>query len=367
MKIAFVLIVHTPEDERVWFQQAKALKEAGQEVFIISACTISSTLPDTYCFEGRNLPKKELIGKIASTLQEQEPDVVICDNPLAVLGARIYKKKTTKKVRILYDVTEWYPSKKNLVGLPLLKKVGKAFLLSVVSWYTAIFPDGFIFGEYHKGKPFRLFFPWKKYIYLSYYADIKVIKQHPLRDIRKECNLFYSGNMTEEKGFKNVLAVAFSCADRFPETNFVLQIISGTKEYVLPDNLPSNLRIITTDFLPFNLFCEEIGKADIFLDLRENDCENTRCLPIKLFYYMASGRPIIYSDLKAISKAVPEINDIGFLVNPQNTEGITDNISRYLTEPEFYKKQAYTACKLAKEKYNWENIEHGFLMFISEG
>ena len=365
-KVAFILNTHRPDDERVWFQQAKSLEEAGNEVFVLSGCAVASYLPNVFCFDGSEIPVKTRIKKMASVLKTWQPDVLICDSPVAILGAKQYKKDTCKKVRIIYDITEWYPSKKNLRKGSFLRKMLKACVLPIFSIYTASCLDGFIFGEYYKARPFRLFFPWKKHIYLSYYADIDCIKQYPLNDISKECRLFYSGNMSKDKGFENVINTAILCAARFPAATFILHVISGAEDYIFPEKLPASLKIVKTGFLPFIEFCKEIGKADIFLDLRQIDIENTRCLPIKLFYYMATGRPVIYSGLKAIKKEVPEINEIGYLVNPNNAEAVVARISSYLNDARLYSDHSKKARLLAEQKYNWNKIKPEFVKFISE-
>lgn len=364
-KVAFILNVHRPNDERVWYQQAACLKEAGHEVFVFSGCVSLSDLPNVFCFDGNGISVKERVRKIAEVLKTWQPDVLVCDSSVAILGAKKYKKIAGGRVRIIYDITEWYPSKKNLRNSSFVGKIAKACVLIAFSFYTALCLDGFIFGEHYKSKPFRLFFPWKKYIYLSYYATLDFIKEYPLNDISKECRLFYSGNMTMEKGFLNVVDTAILCAARFPSTTFILQIISRTEGCIFPDELPKNLKIEKRGFLPFLEFCREIGKADIFLDLRQTDMENTRCLPIKLFYYMATGRPVIYSDLKAIRKEAPEVTEAGCLVNPEDTEAIVAQISSYLKDAQLYSNHCMRARELVVQKYNWGVIKTGFEKFIS--
>jgi len=365
MKIAFVLIAHYPTDERVYFQLADTLKQAGNEVFIISALADGCDLPrGTQCFDSTGLPKNLLIKKLKNYLSNCNPDRIICDNPIAVLAAERYKR-SQKKTRIIYDVTEWYPSKKNLRGLPFYKKAAKAFLLSCLSWYAGWLIDAFIFGEYDKAKPFRFFFFWKKHIYLSYYSSIDRIKIYPPKNIREECRLFYSGPLTIEKGFDKVLDVSIQTAKNHPETKFTLTILTGASDYTISSNLPQNLLIQKKELLPFNDFCQEIGKYDLFFDLRINDFENTRCLPIKLFYYMACGRPMIYTRLKAIHQAVPEMEQLGYLVNPADLNKICEYISRYLSDEELYKNHCEAARKSALEKYNWDNIKNRFIQLIS--
>jgi glycosyltransferase involved in cell wall biosynthesis len=250
-----------------------------------------------------------------------------------------------------------------LKNLPLFKKIIKAGLLTAFSYYAAWFLDGFIFGEYYKARPFRLFFPWTKHVYLSYYSDIQQIISYPPRDISKECICLYSGPLIQGKGFDKVLNVVSNCAKRFPETQFILHIIS--KDDL--DNSFShiqNLKVEKQSFLPFPDFCETIGKADLFFDLRDIDFETTHCLPIKLFYYLATGRPVVYSNLKAIRKEVSEMSEIGVFIDPENTDAIVSQMAQYLQNNDFYKKQCYFARQLAEEKYNWEKIEQPFIQFI---
>ncbi|MDR2843878.1 MAG: hypothetical protein LBV57_04440, partial [Candidatus Symbiothrix sp.] len=150
MKIAFVLTVHLPDDERVWFQESSSLQKAGHEIFVVSSRTTQTSLPHSFCFDDTGMPKKELIATLASSLMVFSPDVIICDNPMAILAAQQFKRQKNKKAHIVYDVTEWYPSQKNLKNLPLFKKIIKAGLLTAFSYYAAWFLDGFIFGEYYK-------------------------------------------------------------------------------------------------------------------------------------------------------------------------------------------------------------------------
>lgn len=364
MKVAFALVAHVPQDERVYYQQAGSLKQAGCEVSILSTWSVPGETSDPAdCSGGSQLSKKAEVQKIVTHLRTFQPDVVICDNPVAVAAANTYKKEAPKS-RILYDITEWYPSKKNLKGYSLLRKTGKSFLLMLLSLYASFKADGFIFGEYYKAKPFRLLFPRKKHLYLPYYASPQKIVTYPVGDLSKECKLFYAGNLTKEKGFDYVMAAAIEAAKQHPETAFSLKVI--TKDQSNPDFgiLPGNLTVQRSGLLDYSAFCREIGKHDLFLDLREDDLENTRCLPIKLFYYMAAGRPVIYTRLKSIRKEVPEIDRIGFLVNPRKIREIVSCISFYLDHPQQYREQCITARKLAEDTYNWEHVKNAFINFV---
>ncbi|MDR0768383.1 MAG: hypothetical protein LBE71_00500 [Dysgonamonadaceae bacterium] len=363
MKIAFVLINHPPADERIWFQEAEILRNSGCEITIVSTQEDTLLLPCVYCFDSVGISKREVIRKIASVLLPVIPDVIICDNPIAVLAARHYKKQVRQAVRIIYDVTEWYPAYNNLRGLSFMRQVIKSFLLTALSFYSALFLSGFIFGEYYKALPFRIFFPWKKHIYLPYYADVDKVKVYPVNDISKKCILLYAGNLTARKGFDAVLNVAKTSAGLFPDISFVLRILSGSPRHDFGE-LPANIVIQFIPYLPFPAFCEEIGKADICFDLRKINMESTHCLPIKIFYYMAAGRPVIYSDLKAIRREIPEINKFGHLVDPENRGEIISLVSRYIKDGDYYRNSCVAARRLAEEKYDWRKINHRLITFI---
>ena len=95
----------------------------------------------------------------------------------------------------------------------------------------------------------------------------------------------------------------------------------------------------------FETFTQSYSEADICFDLREINLENHRCLPIKIFYYMASGKPFIYSNLNAIRNHF-DTKNIGFLVEPTDYKKIVGIIDNYLSTPDLYNTHAKNAVKV---------------------
>ncbi len=236
--------------------------------------------------------------------------------------------------------------------------------MCAVSFYASWLVSGFIFGEYYKSIPYKLFF-WKKHVSLTYYADLKYIKTYQISENSRKITLFFAGKTTETAGFNCLLQAAIKCAKRFPDTDFLLRVITDIDSGAT-QTYDRNLSAEFLPKLPFEVFCEKFGEADIFFDLRKIDCETTRCLPIKLFCYMAAGRPVVYSNLKAIRKGMPEIEECGFLVNPKKTEEIVTAISKYLLDRKLYVNHCQRARQLCETKYNWENIKKPFVEFIEK-
>ena len=328
--IIFLQSAHTATDERVLFHQAQTLRQHGYVVDICGMDNFNDFIP-------------------------QITDVYIVDTPRA-----LWKIRHTD-AKIVYDITEWYPSKKNLRNLKIGKTI-KALLMAIASIWAGWRADAFIFGEKDKAKPFQFLFPKKKSIFLSYYPDLDYIKPNSLREIDSECRVLYAGPLTKEKGWKRVVETMCGIAQKMPQMQFKLDVISRNALQQL--SIPSNLQVCALDFMSFEKFCKQITEYNLFLDLRDIDFENTRCLPIKLLYYMACGKPSIYSKLEAIKKGVPEFCECVQLVD--NTSQAVDAMHKYITDKKFYQQHCVNALKLSQDKYNWEIIKEDFIRLIDE-
>lgn len=338
MKVLFLQSAHYADDDRVWYHQRAALSEAGCEVDVCG----KEELQD----EGR---------LAAITNQADEYQVIIVDTPRALWHVR-----RAKHAKLVYDVTEWYPSKKNLRGLCFPHKWAKAFLMCLASLWAGVRADAFIFGEYYKALPFRMLFPHKQHIYLPYYPDLQYIESFPPHNITHQCRLLYAGPLTEEKGYYRVLEAVQEAQRQCPNTHICLDIITNTPHQT---HQTTKVEVNYLPYMPFNTFCKAIDQYDLFLDLRDCDCENTHCLPIKLFYYLACGRPCIYTNLKAIRNHVLEYNACISLANTA-TEA-ANAIVEYIQMPSIYYAHCQKAQELSRQQYNWNCIKSNFIQLVA--
>lgn len=329
MKVLFLQSAHLANDDRVWYHQAAALQEKGIDVEVCG---------------------KEQFADFQ--IDNSDADIIIADTPRALW------KAGKSKAKLVYDITEWYPSKKNLRGLHRLGRWTKAFAMCLASLWAGWRSDAFIFGEYYKSVPFRRLFPHTPFINLPYYPDLQYITPTAPHDISRCCKILYAGPLTQEKGYFRVLEVAEQVRKMCPNTQIQLDIISNDT----PTDNPHPDSINYSPALPFKEFCKAITQYDIFLDLRDNDAENTHCLPIKLFYYMACGRPSIYANLKAIQKGVPEVMQCAYLAD--SVDDVARAVVRYIQDPALYASQCAAAHTLSETKYHWEAIQNSFLQLM---
>jgi glycosyltransferase involved in cell wall biosynthesis len=375
LNISFLTSGHEPFDDRIFFHMARSFSDNGHNVQVISSKIVLNKSVDGIslnCFAGDVYSKREKIINFKDRLLDFSPDLIICSEPLTVMAARMYKKGQKRKIKIIYDITEWYPSKKNLnnhMGPMRWYYFAKLLLFNILSSSLA---DAFIFGEWYKSRPYRVLFPLKPFVFVPYYPDIRYIKWLTPKLRENKLRLCFSGRISLEKGFGNFINVLKEISESEKDINIEVKIIGWyetQKDQEECENLliSLNKNVILSFYKkqPLLEFIELIRDTDIFIDLRSKDFENQHCLPIKLFYYAALGRPVVFTDLKAIKKEV-EINKFGFLVHPEDTQQIVKIIIEYLRNPEFYYKHCLEASKLFQTKYNWKKTEPVLLEFINE-
>jgi glycosyltransferase involved in cell wall biosynthesis len=374
MNISFLTSGHNPFDDRIFYHMGRSLCENSHKIEIVSSKLNLLEVADGIklnCFAGDNLSKRKKISQFAERLSQFTPQVIICSEPLTLLAAKQYSKNQSVKTRIVYDITEWYPSKKNLAFYkPAFRWV--IFLkLLIFNLLASRYADAFIFGEWYKSRPYRFLFPGKPFTFITYYPDLKYIRYNEPALTSGKLSLAYSGKMSIEKGFKNFIMVLEGLTKYHKSLKIEVKVI-GWYETIrdkrecknLIRTLSPEISLKIFDRQSFSNFIEHIRETDIFLDLRSVNFENRHCLPIKLFYYAALGRPVIFSDLKAIRKEV-EIDRFGFLVQPTDKDRIVKLIVDYLENRELYYNHCANARYLAENEYNWKKIEPQFLKFIT--
>lgn len=334
MKIAFLQTAHAAHDERVWENQRASLVAAGDTVEVLS--TMGNNRPADKCRTIRHF------------LQHSLPEIVICDTPFAVVEARLCSHAT-----VVWDVTEWYPSKKDLRASGLAYHVLK-FIKKLFFRLAKRMAHAFIFGETDKQAPFL---PTRKpNLMLPYYPRLEYVDFQPEPPLVEPC-LLYAGPLTEDKGWPDVLKAFRLLQQEIPGIR--LDVITAQS-----NDAPSYPGIRYLPPMPFADFCNALSRYHVMLDLRRIDEENTRCLPIKIFYYMAAGRPVVYSQLGAIRKGIPEIDECARLVQPDDVQSVAAAVRNYLEDSALYHKHAARARQLALEKYNWQQLETSFTQFI---
>jgi len=372
LKILFLTTAHKYNDDRIFYHQATELVKRGFDVKICSLCSdfqgeINNIKIESYPILSSDA--KEKVDTFLKICHHYQPDSIICSEPLAVIAAGKFKKE--KKVNITYDITEWYPSFRMLEVYSFFLRFIHAIKFFLIQIYAGFLSNNFIFGEETKKFPLAYFFPFKKSIILPYYPDQVYIQESKKSLEPNKINLCYTGVFSEEKGIGNFFEAVNQLQQNRPGLKIEITLI-GSSRRKIDEIYFSNLLLKYNQFninlakpTTFENFTKAYDDADICFDLREISLENHHCLPIKIFYYAASGKPVIYTDLKATRKFV-EVSKFGFLVDPQNSKQIADCIEKYIDNPTLYNTHVDNARKLYEEKYNWNKIRDSFVDFAKK-
>jgi len=319
MKVLFAQTAHPLKDDRVWYHQRSALLAQGDEVEICTTWGHSSWWRKA--------------SMIRRSIRRYSPDIVVADTPFAVLVSGMWCK-------VVWDITEFYPSKKDLSGGCVQRGLMRA-IKKRIGKLAAKKCAGMLYGEQEKIAPYlptslpRLCVP--------YYPSQVYVPYQPARTLGPSVRILYAGPKTKDKGWDNVQEVVRMCREKMPQVEWQLEVVQGVE---------------------FEEFCRRLSDYDLFLDLRQIDEENTQCLPIKLFYYMAAGRPSVYSKLSAITRAIPEIESCVSLVNPTDYSQVADTIIRYAMDADYYRERAMKARQLYLSTCTWEMVAPRMCQFI---
>lgn len=362
--------MHKSFDDRTFYHHAQYLSELENKVFIYSTRDNESDIYNNIKIISNDIHELSIFIQIKTLYKltkEIKPQIIVCDSPISVFASFRYRLESNCK--IIYDITEWIPSKKNITNVKFIKKFIKIIVLFFTNQLASLISTKLMFGEYYKSLPFVYLF-FKPHKIISYYPDIKYINFSPYCVPKKQLNLLYSGNFNEEKGFDKVLELSEQLAHLHPDKTICLKLIGDfvceqDKQLFLKfeKQKKDNLQVSVSSFKSFIEFCNEISDTHIFIDLRKNDFENTHCLPIKLFYYMACGRPVVYSALKAIKKTI-DINNFGYIGEPTEIDYFALKISEYFNKPQLYTTHCQKALELSHEQFCWDKIKQEFKDFI---
>lgn len=363
--VLFLTSAHSAEDDRILYHQALELSQQNR-VFIFSTYggytgtyqKIKLKYDDTK-FQSLN----EKINAFYSICNEVNPDLIICSEPLPIYGAYNFKKKQQKEVIIIYDVTEFYPSKKNVVGLTGIRKFVKTMLLSFFNWYACKKVDRFIFGEVSKSFFYRKYFNNTPYIFLPYYQNLKFYENQI-----KLPSLFtigYTGKFSKEKGIFKFSELLKKFSNRIPKTKWKVKMIGWFDNETTEKRFKEETKDFQVEIISqqgFADYCHSLGEFSIFFDLRENDSENNLCIPIKLFTYSAAGRPVIYSHIEEIKNQFPDESFIS-LYQLDDINGMVNKLNEYFENSSQLEVDCLKALEFAK-RHNWSIIKDVFLNFV---
>ncbi|MFZ2324289.1 MAG: glycosyltransferase [Ignavibacteriaceae bacterium] len=371
-RISIITSGHPPFDDRIFWKFGNSLIETGFEVSIIcSTKNINENINEISIigFDGSGKKAKEKITQLTTLIGSVKPDLIICEEMLPTFAAINYRRKN-KKVKIILDVTEWYPENVafKLTGLKRWIKYLQLFLPYI---FTLNQVDHLIVGEITKLKRYNFISPFIPKSIIGYYPVLKYFNYKQPEISSKEIIFGYAGVVTFERGILNVLNTCISVSSKYPNKKIKL-LVFGKFTYQVEEayfkqkiSLQNQIEVEFADWTSYDKMSPIIEKMDICFDLRKRNFIYNNSLPIKIFEYMACGKPFIFSEIDPIKKELAYIN-YGFLVDPDNETNIVETVKYYLDNPEIAKLHSMNARKVIENNFNWESESKKLLKIVNQ-
>ena len=371
-KVSIVTSGHPYYDERIFYKFARSLNKNGYEVSIICS-TVDSDIDlvkdniHIIGFNGSNLKKSEKVNKFFDHLSSIKPDVIICCEPLLILAANKIRR-ANRNIKILYDVTEWYPENVAFKFYGILKYLTyvSLFFMNII---CANLADAIMIGEKSKKKRYDLIAPSKKKQIVSYYPVLEFFNYSAPKFDGKEIIFCYAGLLKIDRGINQLVEVARKFSDLNKDLLVTLKLIGKfeslqeEREFKQTIESEKKIKIKFTGWTDYPKIAELLSDVHICFDLREHNFIYRNSLPIKIFEYMACGKPFIFSDIKPIRD---ELNfaECGFLVNTNDSDEIVKSIQSYINNDDLFLQHSQNARKIIETEKNWEKESSKLIALI---
>jgi len=371
-KICIVTSGHPPFDERIFWKFAKFLNYAGYTVSIFCSTQEINKVVDEITltgFDGTYYPKKKKIDAFYSLINQFNPDLIISSQMLPAF-ASLKLRKENPNTKIILDITEWYPEN---VAFKFkgLKRWIKYFQILIPYIFVLQKVDHLIIGEITKKKRYDFLANSKPKTIIGYYPILKYFN-YSKPDLSKDEIVFgYAGVITYERGIQNLLNACNSIAEKYPMKKFKLLLFGKFTYQNEEDDFKqkgsplNNLKLEFADWTDYDKMSSVVENMDICFDLRKRNFIYSNSLPIKIFEYMACGKPFIYSDIKPIREEI-DFEKYGYLVNPENETEIINVIESYLNNPELVDQHSRNARRLIEESKNWESESKKLIELVNK-
>jgi glycosyltransferase involved in cell wall biosynthesis len=370
-RIALVTTGHPPFDERIYWKFGLSISSNGYETAILCSTENINIQKENISIKGfkdDSLKRKAKLNKLLVLIDEFQPDLIICFEASAIIPAYKYKKSVNNKCKIVSDITEWYPE--NVA----FKKKGAFRYPTYVILFAANFLlvnrcDSIIIGEKLKSGRYELLAPLTPKTIVGYYPVLRFFKYSMPQKDQTAFTLCYAGLINFERGILTIVEAADNFAKLHKEIKVKLKIFGKFQlseeenKFNLLLKEKKDITIERIGWTSYDKISDNLSDVHLCLDLRKRNFIYNNSLPIKIFEYMACGKPFIYSDIKPIKEEL-NVNDFGVLVNPDNLEEIVQAIEKYYSDYALLTKHSQNSRKEIESGKKWETESRKLLNII---
>jgi len=351
--------VHPPFDTRIYHKEAVSLAKKYDVTVIAPSDGVIEQKTDnvrviTVKKPGSKLFHPLTLLRVFIEGMKQNCDVYHCHEPSSLLVAVILKLIKQKKV--IYDAHEHFPLliSENSAFPTFLRPIVRIFA-SIWERLLLYFADVIITVDEVLALNYR-----------KYHSAVCVISNYPPLHLIEELEpvdltgqMIYVGGISKERGFYEMLHAAemahvpLVCVGDFTDEKNRSEIIQYLREHP-SKNISFTGRLSHPDTL------KHIAQSMAGMCILHPTPRFIDAVPIKLFEYMACGKPVIASDFPVVREVVEE-GGCGVLVDPRNVEEISKVIQDLFNNPDIAKEMGKNGQRIVAGQYNWGRMEKKLL------
>jgi glycosyltransferase involved in cell wall biosynthesis len=232
-------------------------------------------------------------------------------------------------------------------------------------------PDSYsLITEYMKDEMKRLYgFSPKTYCYWSSAVSLENFNLSGMQKTNKEViTFFYHGTITETRGI-GLLYDAFKILLGKSNKNNIRLLIVGEGSYLneLRERTKNDGlldKVVITGYVQYNEILNYIVQADICVCPLPNRVEWNVSSPIKIFEYMAVGKPIVCTDIPAHRNVLD--GQPFAIFTGDTTESIAEGMSRAVDSLDELLSYEQQEKEFVEKNYTWEKQAKVLYSYLKE-
>ena len=195
-------------------------------------------------------------------------------------------------------------------------------------------------------------------------VDLEMFESAPQKSQRSKPIVTYAGSLQPNRGVDVLIEAALLC----PGADF--RVVGGSSSEVSKmRSLAVNLDVTNITFVGQvrpDKVPAQLQNADlIVMPMKGSETHTVRhASPLKLFEYMASGTPIVATDMSSVREVV-EHQDTAYLVKPDDPVSLADGIKSVLADSDLASRMSANALR-GVTKYSWTSRAQKIVVRVEE-
>lgn len=372
MHVCILSSVHLALDNRVFYREARSLRQMGHRVTLIAVHDRDEIRDGIHIRPLPHVPRKQrpaLWRSLWRMARQEAADLYLFHDPELLLIAPWLRWRTGRPV--IYDVHEVYGDfiqVKDYLPRWLRYPLGWAF--GRLEPWLARPLSGLIFADDEIARTFArlrcpkvtLFnYPGRELLAAGQAATVTWGPRPPV--------VLYLGGMERNRGTALMLEAFARVRAQFPAAQLWLV------GHFAPPDLEQEVRaqalalglteaVTITGRVPFERIGDYLRQASVGWVSWQDVPKNARNIPTKLFEYMAYAVPIVSSDLPS-TRTYVQPGENGFLARADDPQAHADAILTLLRDPALGERLGRRGQMLTATQFNWDAMHARLLEFVS--